>query len=330
MNTLSHYLSRRFLPYFPPRKIEGRIGEYLSSAAAPRLGVPPQSAEIEKIQTGAITIVRRWRTTERGTLYVRAWRWDRHERPAHEHITVSRLFKNAGLAVPDILLHEDSLPFIFKWGMEVVIESEAQGQAMNFEAGDQAGIQLELARQLARLHQVQGGRWGKPWRPINEQSNPRRYWMGRLRKFSERITPGSSGLPPEMISRGLALAREWISRIRFENPVLIHNDINRANLFVSASGQMTWIDFGTAQYGFPEEDIAGVRMLMDDEARFEEFRRAYSEHSKEGRGFDPEILRTMTMMRIWEKINSRLKRRKHRAERDPSRDLAHLQSEQRK
>lgn len=348
MNAVTRFLARQIWPAVPASQLGPRLEDYVRHVASQQLGGSDSSAEpvLEKVGTGNNAVVRRWTNSERGTLYVRAWPWNAAKRPAAEHQTAAGLFRAAGLAVPEVLLVDDSFATMRRFRLEVVIETEAPGSPLELNRAGTSDLASDLARelatQLARLHamtgEAWGEAWGKPWRPRNELAAPRSYWADRVTKFRRRINADTSALPAETLDRGLAILAEGLTRVPLDRPRLIHGDINSGNLFATDEGEITWIDFGTVQYGLAEQDLAQVRLRMLDAEPFDSFMAHYlSERGKRDRDgidaskgnhiarkIDTDAIATFEMLELFERLNSRVKKQLHRKKRGANRNDARM------
>ena len=82
MNRVGALISRQIWPRVSASKLADRLPEYLRQVAAPKLGISGERIELEKIETGSVATVRRWKTAELGALYVRIWPAEPQARPA--------------------------------------------------------------------------------------------------------------------------------------------------------------------------------------------------------------------------------------------------------
>lgn len=356
MNAFTRFLARQIWPAIPASQLGPRLEDYVRRRASPQLGFsnsPASDPKLEKVGSGNNAVVRRWTNSERGTLFVRAWRWNAASRRSAEHQTAAGLFRAAGLAVPEVLLVDDSFATMRRWRLEVVIETEAAGSPLELGGtGDRAARDARtLAGDLARLHAMTGEvwaeAWGKPWRPRNELAAPRSYWADRIKKFRRRINADTSALGARTLDHGLTMLGKGLGRVALDRPRLIHGDVNSGNLFATTEGEITWIDFGTVQYGLAEQDLAQVRLRMPGAEAFEAFMAHYlSERGKRDRDgidaskgnhiareIDTDAITTFEMLELFERLNSRVKKQLHRAKRPARQNEARmnrLAGEQRK
>ena len=315
MSSLSHFITRRIWPRVSAHSLGARLPDYLKNRVAEELGLQEEPIELERVRGGANTVVRRWVTSREGVLFLRAWPWNPAKRRARGHRVASELLSKAGLATPRILFSDDSFATMRRWRLEAVVEKASGGLPLDPKSSDFQDSMAEVARQLARLHAVQGPQWGSPWRPSNAFVNPRVYWADRLRKFELRINPETSGLSGAQIDRGLAQLRDRLLAVALRQPSLIHGDVGFGHVFVAPENKITWIDFGTVRYGVPEQDLADVRMNMCDAAGFERFLAAYRRHGQEEKAIDTGAIITFRLLALWERLNSRIQKRRHRRER---------------
>ncbi len=337
MNPLGRLLCRLVWPRVPARQLGARLPDYLRRRVAPALGFEDEPIELETPESGAIALVRRWKTRLRGDLYVRAWPWDPGRTPAREQATVAWLFVKAGLKTPETLFVDDSLWTMRRWRLEATVETAAHGEPLDAARPDHRAALERLAPELGLLHQQTAPAWGKPWRPENERAQPRAYWAERLRKFRLRLTPETCGLGAEQLRQGLDQLERRLEALRLRWPVLLHGDIHGGHLFVSPVGALTWIDFGASQYGLAEQDLADVRAKLIGPAAFEGFLERYQAVARREPPIDPEAITTFGLLRLWEGLNSRVTRRRHRLRRrpapaggPPSTGLARLDAERRR
>lgn len=315
MSSLSHFITRRIWPQVSAHSLGGRLPDYLKNRVAKELSLQEEPIELERIHGGANTVVRRWVTSCEGALFLRVWPWNPAKRRAKGHRVASELLNKAGLATPRILFSDDSFATMRRWRLEAVVEKAAGGSPLDPQSSDFQDSMAQVALQLARLHAVQGAQWGTPWRPSNEFADPRAYWADRLRKFKLRINSETSGLSGEEIERGLAQLRDRLLAVALHQPSLIHGDVGFSHIFVAPEREITWIDFGTVRYGVPEQDLADVRMNMCDEAGFERFLASYRRHEQGKNAIDTEAIITFRLLALWERLNSRIQKRRHRRER---------------
>lgn len=310
MNTLLALAIRRIRPPLPSRRIAERLPDYLRSVAAPMIGIDGNSIELEKVDTGTVTVVRGWPTREHGVLYVRAWPSDPAECPARGHAEAAHLFFEAGLRVPKVLHADDSHATRFRWRFEVVIETEAPGEPFNDRRAEHARLMPRIAVELAHLHSGFSTDWGRIWRDNDELSDPRAYWASRIRKLRDRIVPGSCGLSEEQIREGIDRLERRIAELKLDKPALLHGDIVRTHVRVGQAGEITWIDFGRVHCGMPELDLSAVRLALcpEDFPKFLEF---YSGNLK-GRSIDIEAIHTFAQLTLWERLYSRIRRQSRR------------------
>jgi aminoglycoside phosphotransferase (APT) family kinase protein len=320
---LTHTLAHLFWPPIPSSDKDVRLAEYLDREAAARLEIAERATH-ERIQEGSNTVVRRWATASRGVLFARAWRYDLRRRPAREHQTVNRLFGEAGLQVPRLLLVDDSFATLRRWRVEVSIETAATGRALQEAVETPAGapwgaIAERLGADLARLHGRTGSVWGKPWQREDAMADPRRYWRGRIEKLGRRCTGRTRELTAEQVGAALKRLGEGLETVALPAPALVHGDLSPPHVFVdgAASGEgemrLTWIDLQTAHYGHPAEDLALLRdwPLPEGvvEGVFDAYRRA-------GGSFDGDAMRPAMALfaewRLWERLSARLVKRQRR------------------
>jgi aminoglycoside phosphotransferase (APT) family kinase protein len=293
-----------------------RIGEddaaaYLRAAAVPALGLNG-AGSFARVASGANTAVIRWDAGEAGVFFARLWPWRQKTRPVVQHRTAAAMLREAGLATPDILFEDDTLATARRWGVEAVVERSAPGRPLSGipheEETDWAGT---LADELARVHARPGATWGRPWLPGGAR-RPLPYWEGRIGKFRRRITPETSGLEAGEIEKALGELGSGLRSQAGRPPMLIHGDVSPAHLFADGAGGLVWIDFETVEYGAPEWDLATVGMWVRDR-QFEIFMERYERAA--GRRVDAETLRVFTLLMQWERLNSRVQRRRKLLER---------------
>lgn len=304
----------------------------LQDLVAPALGLRGEG-EFERIRTGANTPVIRWTTASEGVLYARVWPWKRQNSPVRQHREAVALFDRAGLRTPEVLFADDSNATVLQWGVEVLVEREAEGLPLK-HAGEarEAGFE-RLLEDLARLHAIEGAAWHKPWQRKQGFADPMELWGERLSRFAERITPESSGLNAMEIETGLKLMREGLTRVSGERPVAVHGDVSQIHAYVNSDGTLVWIDLETVRFSRPEEDLAAVARMLKHH-HFPAFIETYE--AAAGRSVDREALRTFLLLLHWERLNSRVQqqRRRESKRKDASEDEnrkrpAKLQKDQR-
>ena len=318
MDQLTYFFVRQIWPSVPARRLGERLPDYITKKVLKPLDLEEATIDLEKVESGKITTVRRWVAGREGALYIRAWPWDPRKRPAHSHVEASKLFGKAGINVPGIVHFDDSFATMKQWRLETAIESEAPGVPLDPLRRPEHRVMLpEVARQLSRLHDAASAQWGTPWRPENGMADPRSYWAGRLGKFRTRITPKRCGLSGTEMARGLDQLEERLNALELRWPVLIHGDLNPAHLRLSRKKEITWIDFGTVQYGLREQDLASVRANLCPGDLFEEFMRVYGQYVERDAPVDLDAITTFTILGSWERLNSRIKRQLHRQKKHP-------------
>ncbi len=327
MNRLTSFLIRQIWPPVSQRRLGERIAPYLQREVLPQLDWGEQEIKIESAESGVNTLLRRWIGTPEGTLYVRAWPWNPRSHPAREHATISGLFRQAGLSVPRVLFADQSFRTMRRWRLECVIETAATGENFDPRRTEHHALLDDLASQTARLHGQTGPAWGKPWRTENEGSDPRAYWRGRLEKFRERLPSHLVRLSPVEFDAALANLETGLGAIQLQVPVLLHGEIRSKHLFVAPDGKITWIDFGTAQYGLPEQDLASARALFSGET-YENFLRAYLRHARPDRPMDRGAIDTFSLLRTWERFHSRIRHRQSRLQRGETTGIEKLEADQ--
>jgi hypothetical protein len=314
------------------------LGRYLKQAAAPRLGIDRGDPQ-KRLRVGSNTVVRRWLTAGLGELYARGWRYDRRVRPAAEHAAVSRLFAEAGLNVPRIILLDDSLATALRWRLEVAIETAAPGHPLHLsmktpaagasDSGPAIGAWQPLAdvlgRELARLHGVTASEWGKPWRPDNPMRDLWRFWRENIAKLRSTLAGRTMRLSDEQVNGGLRDLGERFQRLpRPARPSLVHGDLSPAHLYADGAPEsptLTWIDFGTAHYGHPAEDLAMACGWGGQPDGF--FARVMESYRREaaGVGLEPpdegaleEAMDIFSELRAWQRIGTRVVKRRRDGE----------------
>jgi aminoglycoside phosphotransferase (APT) family kinase protein len=100
-----------------------------------------------------------------------------------------------------------------------------------------------------------------------------------------------------------------LKRIAWGRPTLVHGDFSPNHIFVDASSTLTWIDFNTAHYGNPAEDLSAVVKWLNRGELFNHvqyFMAAYREASgSPGDDWDSAI-DFFIKMRLVEKLGSRI------------------------
>lgn len=299
-------LVRRMLVPGISRLGSAEVFACLQDHVAPALGLPP-AGEFERVPTGANTTVIRWTTRREGVLYARIWRWKRQNCPVHQHLEAVSLFDRAGLRTPEVLFADESTATLLQWGVEILVEREAEGPSLKHAGEAQQEGFRRLARDLSRLHSIEGSVWHKPWQRKQGFSDPMRLWSERLERFSERITPETSGLRETEIGAGLKLTKEGLARVAGLKPVAIHGDVSQSHVHLDAEGRLVWIDMETVRFSRPEEDLAAVARTLK-ERYFPSFFKHYAEFA--GRPVDIEALRTFSLLLHWERLNSRVQQRR--------------------
>lgn len=316
MNRIAAHITRQIWPSPSSHKVAERLPVFLRAEALRALGLEGEAVTLDKVETGNITTVRRWVTHARGTLYVRAWPADPIRRPALGHRTASEALTGAGLRVPELVWSEDSFAALRRWRMEVTIEARAPGEPLAGNMGRIRDYLPEIARQLAALHSQRSVIWGTPWRLDNPMEDPRAYWAIRIKKFRNRISPATSELTEPQIERGIGQLETRLRSLPLTWPSLVHGDVNAGHIFLGPDGKLTWIDFGTAHYGLPEQDLADVRGKLFEGGDFTEFLKIYAKCLRDDRPVDSEAIKTFAILALWERLNSRVQRQIHRRERN--------------
>lgn len=341
MSTLLDFIARKIWRPIPARRLGPPLEDYIRRCVVPsgKFGAAP--IRLESVESGANTVVRRWATGKEsaGTVYVRAWPWNGRKRPSRDHATASALLAEAGLGVPAILWRDDAFSTFRRWRLEATIETEAAGRSLSDAPQEFPSLLPEIARQLARLHDRSGPKWGKPWRPDNERKNPETYHARRIAKFKRLAGAGKLLLSADHIERGLRQLETRLARVGpgkgagRARPALIHGDIHGGHLFADEEGRITWIDFGTVRYGFAEEDLAAVRSTLCRRGGFEEFLEQYLAAQSAEREIDLDAIDTFELFELWERVHSRANKRRRRHERldtdRPDEKIERLEAEQR-
>ena len=287
----------------------------MSNAVAPALDVEDSEPKLEKVASGANTVVRRWYHPALGPVYLRAWPWDPRRRPALQHCKAGDALREAGLQTPEVLHSEDSFSTMRRWGLESAVETAAPGLPYDPRDLTQHELLPEIGRQIALMHNVRSAEWGRPWLANDRPVHPREYWHAQIAKYRRRITPQTCGLPVHRLKRGFDQISKAAGDLSIDWPVLIHGDITPAHIYVSGKGELTWIDFGTVEFGSAEYDLAMARATLCDAQGFKTFIKAYQSASRGGRSIDSEAIKTYTKLIWWERLNSRIQRVRHRRER---------------
>jgi hypothetical protein len=324
---LRHSLMRMLFPPLRREAVEARLDAYLRTVAAPALHLPAEGFAPPHTK-GHNTLVLRWQTAARGTLFARGWRYDRMQRPAHEHRTASELFAAAGRCVPTLLWCDDTWRTLRRWRVECTIEQAACGTPLSELLAHCARNPPEvvidaLAREIAGLHTWRTAApgvaaptgWGKPWRPLNELAEPRAYWQRRLAELRERLPAGVRRLTPERVEKGLDVLERELPELHWQQaPVLIHGDLAPWHLFFSgpvAAPQFMWIDFGTVQWGHPAVDLAAVRGWLAPPA-YARFAAGYADAGGPAHALERRALDWFKHARQLEKLGTRMAKMRHR------------------
>jgi hypothetical protein len=313
---ISQKLCHLFWPRGSSQELPRRYDEYLGRAGLGKQGSRPvDEPEMIPVNTGQNTLVRCLKHSAHEKLYARAWRYDRIGRPALTHVSAARCLGKAGLHVPDILIHDDSFKTIRQYRLETVIEKKADGVALHERIqsapGPLPGALIEtLARELTRLHGFQGSGWGSPWSTRDEMRKPLEYWLGRIGKVSRRIRAGTRLLSPGQVDRLSETLEHMLELVRFIHPVLVHGDLSPSHLFIDEKTKVTLIDFETVHFGHPAIDLASARNWFRDPSQWEIFLDLYATGPEVS--IDVCALEYFTLMRLAEKLSSRIVKRTHR------------------
>lgn len=337
---------RRLWPPHTEQRIKEDLEEFVAERVAPVLqpgGGPLAAYEVEE---GNIAIVRRLEPAAGtgtgaekkpgapGAWYLRVWPWNPYRSRVREHCAVSELFREAGVRVPEVVLRDDSFATMRRWRIEAVVETEAggvradlfeteEGGSASGEAGTEGAVGVradaavaDLATGLARMHSARCEEWGKPWLPGNPMADPEEFVRSRVRKFRQRTDGRLLTLDRGAFEECL----DWIEArsaglARPARPSLIHGDLSPGNLFVRPDGRVTWIDFGSAQYGMPEQDLALAAFMFGEGEVWERFMAAYERergvaaNGEGGAPADPGAITFHMILRMAEKISSRSRSR---------------------
>ena len=342
LTRLFHSAIRALLPPIAATRTTPRLERYLEQSrdcVFGDVGPAPPSVDAplryERVAAGRNTVVLRVRLGEKpDVFYARAWRYDRTVRPAREHRVVGQLFAERGLAVPELTWLDERWATAWRWRIEVAVERTAPGRPLGSifqDSGKDLSLALieRIACDLARLHAKVAADWGKPWRPVNKMTDPLAWWLERLRKLDARIPTGVRILNADRVRSALAELAESVRGVRWERPVLVHGDLSPAHLFVDTDGHLTWIDFGTAQYGHPAMDLAAVGEWPGAEGWFERFLSAYGRAGGEVGEEMRYVIDRFMRLRLWMRLSSRITRRRRLADRlSPKRDRLLLNEQQ--
>lgn len=313
---LSQSSIHRIFPPIPHRELPPRLQAYLTGEAAQALNLPAGNpGELQPIDAGRNTVVRRWVTPGRGVLFARAWRYDRLTRPSRDHAESGRALAAAGLRVPELLLLDDSMALLRRGRIEVAVERAAEGRPLRallaeLPAESQADLLGRLAGEVALMHQAASPVWGKPWQPANPMAHFRRYLLGRIETLRTRALKSPTRFEPVQINRALDMLAGAIGRLPLERAALVHGDLFSAHVFADEAGRLTWIDFGTVHYGHPAEDLCVIRNWLPEAIEFGEFLERYRAAGGVAGPQMAEILDHFDLLRLWEKLGSRLGKRR--------------------
>lgn len=308
MNRFTSRLVRRIWRPWHESRIATGLADYVAERVAPAIGACGGDMKIEEIAGGRIAIVRRLRVAGGATLILRAWPWNPARSRVREHCTVSGLFREAGVRVPDIILADSSMATMRRRRLEAVVENEAEGGPPDF--GIEGGALEDFAIGLARLHAVRSPVWGKPWLPGDAMAEPCAHRAGRLSKFRDRTEGRLLSISDEEFAGCMAWLERRVRTLGFgARASLIHGDLSVGNLFADGEGRITWIDFGSAQYGMPEQDLALVHFMLGEGRELDRFMRIYHEHKPRDFDVDPGAVTFFKIMRMIERISSRSRRR---------------------
>ncbi|MDK2972653.1 MAG: hypothetical protein PWP23_2408 [Candidatus Sumerlaeota bacterium] len=296
------WINHTALPPTSTKRLARRTQEFASVLAAESVEWETASAELERIAVGRQSLVFRWRHERHGPLIVRAWPYSVPARRARDHVEAGVLLGRAGLTVPQVLLWDDSFASRRRYRGEFVIEREAPGAYPDPGKPVDAQLLERLARQIARLHAVDGAAWGKPWRG-RRSPDPAREWTRRLAALGQRAARyGLGTFEPAEVRSVLGTIGQTIARSHFGRPRLVHGDMNPGNFLCAPDGTITWIDFQTVRFGHPAEDFAGLRRWLTPHAQYETFLRAY------GTAADDTLTHALELLLALEKLSMRSRR----------------------
>jgi hypothetical protein len=191
---------------------------------------------------------------------VRWWPWVKAKRKGAEHAHLAGLLACHEIPIPEFLAHDDSPATRRRHGGEATAERFIEAPAFDppWPTEDIAA----LADLAARLHAVDSPGPGKPWRPVNEQSDLAAYLAERWEKCFALARRGLAMDGPEASAAEdlLDQSRRWVSGLKsFE---LVHGDLSTRNLFRRGPGALTLCDFGAMAFGCFERDLAVLEAGM--------------------------------------------------------------------
>ena len=313
---LSQKLSHLVWPGLKAGELRERCDLYLEKWLYDMRGVDTDDAlEVLPVNMGRNTLVRCVKLSPDERVFARAWRYDRVGLPARTHASAGISLQKVGIRIPEVLVCDDSFETIRRYRLETVIERKAAGitldEKIRLTAGELPRPIVEvLAGEIACLHTPGGRNWGSPWSPRDKMKKPLDYWQDRIKKVSQRIRTGSMLLDLQQINLLTRRLQKMLKSVRFVRPVLVHGDLSPSHIFIDKSARITLIDFETVHFGHAGMDLAWVRNWFRDAFRWKIFAEIYS--SRTGVPIDLGALEYFDLMRMVEKLSSRIVKRTHR------------------
>jgi hypothetical protein len=260
------------------------ISRYVARWLLPVMGISGRSFTTAPPRTeGTRSSVRVVRIDGMPPLLLRAW--DQRRR-AVKNAEALRHLDALGLAAPRLVAHDltarpgrlwradSGNPFIT---VETWIEGTPHADLSGQDAGEGA---LQVARVLARWHAVTRLRWGRP--SGQHFRSFASYTLLGVRRMTRALAADGwiSGAESRILDQGFSSWHDRLSALEVFS--LVHNDANRRNFIVTATGEPVPVDLHRVSYEpFAEEVVNAVyHFCRKDDSLRDRFLETYFEHAE--------------------------------------------------
>ncbi len=192
----------------------------------------------------------------------------------------SKAWDKLGIPVPKIITLDESKKLAkFDYVIETYVPGKGLGEVKLSNKQSKA-IMHQLGLYLKKMHTIRTKKYGLL---VSEK-------IGEHRKWAEVIKPEIDGiledlrekkiLQNKIIQQMSEYFREREDVLSFNNPRLLHNDLNRENILVQKGEISGIIDFGDAFSGDPMYDVARAYQGLYGLPNLDEFLRGYGKINK--------------------------------------------------
>jgi len=192
----------------------------------------------------------------------------------------SKAWSKLGIPVPKIIILDESRKFAnFDYAIETYIPGKDLVE-VKLSSKQSKAIMRQLGSYLKKMHAVRTKKYGLL---VSEK-------IGEHRKWAEVVKPEINGaledlrekkiLPIGVIQQMRRYFKEREDVLDFNNPRLLHNDLNRENVLVQNRKISGIIDFGDAFSGDPMYDVARAYQGLYGLPNLDEFLGGYGKINK--------------------------------------------------